>query len=271
MATLNMIKFDAIRVLEQAQRFAFARPPCSEGEQRAADLFAHELQRTGWDVESTDLETWDLATLVACRFAVWRGLVASPIRSRNVVGSFATASAAAVRVVVATPLVQPVFRSGPNSPTGIALLLELARTFPQTLHDRPEVRVVGVGGPPGAGTRSLIRSLRSTWPDKSTLLVVVLAPGHGRETEIGGCAAGLPLARRAAADLWIPARAVRRSRWPRLRPVDALVTLRGARREPPAQPAAILALAQLIEELALRWAKRRYDDRTAARSSQNPG
>jgi hypothetical protein len=118
---------------------------------------------------------------------------------------------------------------------------------------------------------ALKRSIRHGWPDKPTLLIIVLAPGHGAETWIEGRGMGPQMARHAARDLWVPTRSRRSGHWPVLRYGDATVALLGGRRAPSVESASIHVVAQLIQELSFRWGKTHHDAYRLAKSSQNPG
>ncbi len=154
--------------------------------------------------------------------------------------------------------------------TGLAVLLELGRTWPRRTDARIEAHFVAVGGQglDGAGSRALEATMRSEWPDMPTLLIDLSAPGVGK---------GLILTARghedltasAAADLWIPHRPARRYVWtswarPVLRLDDDVVWLVGdeASARPDRGPAmaidpeALGRAAQLATEIALRWARR---------------
>lgn len=305
------MKFDVKRVLEYAEGFAFPRLPQTEGERHAANRFANELERAGWRAEFTVLParpapmtganivgallivlggvlgfamrrrglatagvlvagTWGLALVAIYGVGGWRRSRSPHSPSHNVIASRGAEAASTLRVVLCTPLAELSWR-WPDNRTGIALLLELARTLSQSIQDRVEVRLVGVGGPHGIGINSLIRSIRRGWPDKPTLLIVVLAPGHGAEIVVEGRGMGLRMTRQAASDLWVPIRLRWSGHWPALRYGDATVAFVSHRRESAIEPTSLQAVAQLVQELVLRWGKTHFDTYRLARSSQNPG
>jgi hypothetical protein len=156
--------------------------------------------------------------------------------------------------------------------TGLALLAELARTWPASAAGRLEPVFAAT---PDAGALARWISTRQGDP-RPTLVVGLDAPGVGPAFTIAGRGSAARLAREAAHDLWVPFRA---ARWSRnalgnrryRRPGWACFTLCGARVDRPADPAMIAAAAQLVTEVALRWAKLHQAPRSAARSSQNPG
>lgn len=154
--------------------------------------------------------------------------------------------------------------------TGLAVFLELARTWPRRADARIEVHFVAVGGQglDGAGSRALDKTIRAEWPPRPTLFVDLSAPGVGRGL-ILSARGHSDLARSAAADLWIPHRPARRHVWttwpgPATPLDDDVVWLIGdeafARSgrggETSIDPEALGRAAQLATEIALRWARR---------------
>lgn len=154
--------------------------------------------------------------------------------------------------------------------TGLAVLLELARTWPRRADARIEAHFVAVGGQglDGTGSRALEETIRDEWPDKPTLLIDLSAPGVGKGL-ILAARGHADLAESAAADLWIPHRLARRHVWTTwARPVlpldDDVVWLIGDEaavrsdrgREIAIDPDALGRAAQLATEIALRWARR---------------
>ena len=154
--------------------------------------------------------------------------------------------------------------------TGLAVLLELARTWPRRADARIEAHFVAVGGQglDGAGSRALEETIRAEWPVKPTLLIDLSAPGVGKGL-IVAARGHADLAGSAAADLWIPHRLARRHVWTTwARPVSTLdddvvwligdeAFARSDRGEAIAvDPDALGRAAQLATEIALRWARR---------------
>jgi hypothetical protein len=154
--------------------------------------------------------------------------------------------------------------------TGLAVLLELARTWPRRADARIEAHFMAVGGHgiDGAGSRALDETIRAEWPAKPTLLVDLSAPGVGKGL-IVSARGHADLARSAAADLWIPHRPARRHVWttwpgPATPLDDDVVWLigdeafarSGRGREAAIDPEALGRAAQLATEIALRWARR---------------
>jgi|GEM_PF-2788320 len=182
------------------------------------------------------------------------------------------------------------FRQAPPSEadnrTGLALLAELGETLESRTQRQIEIYLVAVSG--GAlgqfGALSLSDALGKN-QQKSTLVVNLDSPGLGKELVLVGTGEGLEFARAAAVDLWIPHR-VSRSAFCSLdhRPFQfqriPSVSLTGSRRGGPIDPASLAATAQLVMEMAWRWAKQAghspppdslNQEETPARSVQNPG
>ena len=149
--------------------------------------------------------------------------------------------------------------------TGLAVLLELARTWSRGTHARIETRFVAAGGRSldRAGLRALVRAIVEEWPARPTLVVEWLAPGIGPGLalmEQGTC----ELAEAAAADLWVPHHvihhaALRREHWPFGRHGPAYVGMVGGAidRPHPIDPDALARAAQLATEVTLRWARKK--------------
>ncbi len=154
--------------------------------------------------------------------------------------------------------------------TGLAVLLELARSWPRRADGRIEAHFVALGGQglDGAGSWALEATIRDEWPIKPTLIIDLSAPGVGKGL-ILSARGHAELAGSAAADLWIPHRLARRHVWTTwARPVskrdDDVVWLIGDEafdrsnhaRETTIAPEALGRAAQLATEIALRWARR---------------
>lgn len=165
--------------------------------------------------------------------------------------------------------------------TGLALIAELARAIPSRLDERVEIRLAAVGGSAlgQLGSLTLADEIRCEEPYRPTLVINVDAPGVGPELILVGTGEGLDVARDAARDLWIPHRVARWS-WQPLdhRPFHlsgiASLSLVGQRKGSRIHEAGLAATAQLVTEMALRWARRQSkapQDDNLARSSQNPG
>jgi hypothetical protein len=153
--------------------------------------------------------------------------------------------------------------------TGLALLLELARSWPQGTDARIETRFVATGGRAldRAGLRALVRAMGHDWPARPTLVVDWLAPGIGSGLTLAEQGTDR-LAVKAAADLWIPHRvahraAIARDHRPFGRQGPAFVGMVGSAVAPTRAPAAAHVIepdalgraAQLATEVALRWAR----------------
>jgi hypothetical protein len=150
--------------------------------------------------------------------------------------------------------------------TGLAVLLEQARSWPRATHARIETRFVATGGQTldRAGLRALFRAIEDEWPAKPTLVVEWLAPGIGPGLALLERGTGR-LAETAADDLWMPYRVIHRAgalrdHCPPGRRGPSFVAIVGAAidRAPtdrPIEPDALARAAQLATEVALRWAK----------------
>ena len=151
-----------------------------------------------------------------------------------VLGRYPTENPAAPRVVLMTRCAD---RTGP------AFLVELARAWPKAL----AAQVEGVFA--AAPRYRAIRQALSAGTGR-TLSITLDAPGVGAIFLIGrGTVADLAVA--AARDLWIPHRSSR----PLVGSGGTSVVIRGARDGRPPDHALLAATAQLVTELALRWAK----------------
>jgi hypothetical protein len=153
--------------------------------------------------------------------------------------------------------------------TGIAVLLEMARTWPSSRKEPLELLVAGVGGQTldFAGARALQSMALFEQDLIPTLFVLLLGPGPGVITTISSddCR---ELAQSAAKSLWLPHRSLARSLawlglWPEEPAGRDLVALVGAgvfNRRPAVgtiDPAALAIVAQLATEITLRWSKER--------------
>jgi hypothetical protein len=154
---------------------------------------------------------------------------------------------------------------------GLALLLEMASSWSRSRSSRIEVHFIAAGGQrvDYAGSRAVLRLLRSEWPSKPTLIVLFFAPGAGEVLRLSDGMIGKPkFATEAAKSLWIPV--FRLDPW-------AVCPFWPFDRECSAQRVEYLALigsdaqaffdatvsgqtlasaAQLATEIALRWAKK---------------
>jgi hypothetical protein len=188
-----------------------------------------------------------------------------------------------------------------NDLAGLAVLLELARTWPRASSSRRrfEVEFVAAGGQ-GLGCAGADASIQELKQGDAqgvrSLLVLLFAPGSG--SELGLVAGpGCELAKECAASLWIPETPRLGHRflgrlWPFEWDWPPFAAILGAEVGGPPKarsrrthlehelnPDAIARAAQLATEIALRWARLNrdqeppagVDSRTEARSSQKPG
>jgi hypothetical protein len=282
------MKFDPAKVLATVEELS--DPQFSESAR--ADRLAERFAEHAWQVERRDVET--APTVIARR----------PFDNPP-----------PLRVLIQTPLGrgmadEPTSRLGgllkglrrgedrgasPAIPTpaelsGLAMLIELARSWPRSWSKRFELVLAATGGQASgfAGARAVALEFDPARSGIPTLVVSLFAPGAGRELiVIGG--RNQELASEAARSLWIPTISARspaldRRLWP-ASTVEAFpdhVALIGSGLEmavpPPPDAEALRRAAQLVAEIALRWAKQmadhpgdETDSRSEARSSQKPG
>ncbi len=134
--------------------------------------------------------------------------------------------------------------------TGLALFIELARTWPKSSLKRMNVCFLAAGG---------MRSMTIEPPEGlgvHTLMIEVKNPDIGRQLEIGGTLLERELACQAARDLWVPHVESFASVDQRGRIAPKLVIF--GVREPLTtdDTAASARAAQIVIEVALRWGKR---------------
>jgi hypothetical protein len=150
---------------------------------------------------------------------------------------------------------------GPRRPSlgedvpGLALLAELALTWPRTIDSRVETWFIATPDP-----RALARDLLGLLAGRRDSLVILLdTPGMGREVVIDDRGPAARMARAAARDLWIPYKLDSIVFGPSLQTFSKseqrVVRLRGTRDDGPINPALLAATGQLVTEIALRWAK----------------
>jgi hypothetical protein len=164
-------------------------------------------------------------------------------------------------------------RLGAPERRGLAVLLELARSWPRSESRPVEPIFVAAGGQQldHAGSREIAH--RYKWDDTSRppWLILLLAPGAGESLWLAARDPSLPfvrgteaLARDAARSLWIPCQIVHNATpliyWP-LADWGPVTAIMGSdpRAYPDAttDPQALHHAAQLATEIALRWAKSR--------------
>lgn len=150
---------------------------------------------------------------------------------------------------------------------GLALLLETAGSWPRTGSRSIEPVFVAAGGQrlDAAGSREILRLLKSKWSSTPTLLILFFEPGSGDELRLSTCDPldrGLnKLAEDAARSLWIPHRRdsgyALLTHWPleHARPAVALIGSDPSASDDSIEPQALHRAGQLAMEIALRWAK----------------
>jgi len=174
---------------------------------------------------------------------------------------------------------------------GLALLLEMARSWPRNRSRPIEPVFVAAGGQrlDYAGSREVIRLLESVWPAKPSVLFLFFAPGARAEHRLlgirlfsGQVAARRPrqnvssprlpldeLIRDVAKSLWIPIKGndpwSYLQLWPFERKFKAadVVLLKGSNSQSSGDdtvdPKDLEHAAQLVTEIALRWAKEQVE------------
>jgi hypothetical protein len=154
---------------------------------------------------------------------------------------------------------------------GLAVLLELARSWPRNRSRQIEPVFIAAGGQriDYAGSREVIRILETEWPKKPTLLVLFFAPGAGEAIRIAPGFKDLQaLAKESAESLWIPIRGddcwTLFPFWPfdDVRPAEPIGLIGSdptAFFDSSVSPEALHRAAQLAAEIALRWARQRRE------------
>jgi len=154
----------------------------------------------------------------------------------------------------------------------LSVLLELVRNWPRTRSNQVEAFFVAAGGQrlDYAGSREVVRLLRSEWSSKPTFLVLFFAPGAGDELlvceDIANSSGLKNLVADAATSLWMP---IRRTHswaiapfWPIASKWSGqYIAIMGsdlkALSHSPVDPQVLHRAIQLSSEIALRWAKYR--------------
>ncbi len=134
--------------------------------------------------------------------------------------------------------------------TGMALLSELARTWPRSARSRLDVRFRALGD-------------SEAWPAPTvsvppTLTILLTSPALGTTLRLGGTPTVRDLALQAARDLWVPHEPAPGRSPPRGadHPASPFVVVAGRPGgEAPIDPATLGRAAQLVVEVALRWSR----------------
>lgn len=206
-----------------------------------------------WEASSMWLET-------VLGVLVFVGLSLAIVGGRDEVGLGVLVMLWVMIALRVAPSAKRIDRAGSLAdPSGLAVLVELARTWPKGTSARLEARFVATGG--DHLDLSRVEAIGGEPTTKPTL-VVCLGPGLGSELALASRGLG-DLADSAAVDLWIPHRWARRPAfvaraWRAMPPDRGLVCLRGGKGEAgPAriEPEALGRAAQLATEIALRWAR----------------
>ena len=125
----------------------------------------------------------------------------------------------ALELTVALLLAIEPFRGRPlfDHQPGLALLAELARTWPRRPDAKVEAWFVATGantfnlpknggGLESASSRDLARLIQQTGAEKPTLIIKLFDPGQGRGLSLLGPPKSVSMAHKAAKDHWIPHR-----------------------------------------------------------------
>ncbi len=153
---------------------------------------------------------------------------------------------------------------------GLAVLIELARSWPRDRSRQIEPVFIAAGGQriDYAGSREVVRIVETEWPRKPTLLVLFFAPGAGEAIRIApGMTHLQELANESAKSLWIPIWGddcwTLSPFWPleevRAEPIALIGSEPTMFFESAVSPEALHRAAQLATEIALRWAKKKKE------------
>jgi hypothetical protein len=140
--------------------------------------------------------------------------------------------------------------------SGLGMLVELARTWPAALGDGIDVIFAALPRP-----AMVPYDIPSRVADGLPRLFVTLdVPGIGPQIQIAGRGSAGAIAAQSAEDLWLPYRVARRLSASEAVPFDSrafpdCVVLAGKRSDSPIDPEMLSATAQLVTEIAMRWAK----------------
>jgi hypothetical protein len=154
---------------------------------------------------------------------------------------------------------------------GVSTLLELARSWPRSKANQVEALFVAAGGQrlDYAGSREVLRLLRSEWSSRPTIIVLFFAPGAGEELlvfeEREYHTGSKNLAEDLAKSLWIPIRRVPRAAIASVCPIGStpavkIVAIIGSdlegRSDATIDPSVLQRVIQLSMEIAMRWSKK---------------
>lgn len=185
---------------------------------------------------------------------------------------------------------------------GLALLVELARSWPTRPDGKLEAWFLAAGantynlwdergGLASRSSQELVRRIQQARAEKPTLVIRLFDPGLGGGLVLLGPRKSVWMAHTAAKDHWIPHRfaaVIWRFAPEHVAPCESVESVSFladrsapssavsppslARGPDDADPALVMAAAQLATELALRWAKNALaQPESLAKSSQNPG
>lgn len=241
-------------IVERAHHHVIGRPPGKPGAPLRVVLLTHTLTEANrWRVNSG---------LVLCLVAYAPLLVLitpwyerTGLRDPNVTLGLLTAAWLGALALVLQPGWKPRRPSRGDNRTGLALLAELARTWPPALAGRVEPWFIASPNTLALGAE--FQEQPGPW--RETIVIQVRAPGVGPDLVIAGRGPARQLAGSAARGLWLPHRTTNRTfGWMMMNFRAAGASwagLRGRADDSPIDPRLLAATAQLVTEMTLRWVK----------------
>ncbi len=274
------MRFDSTRVMATVEGLREPRFAGVDGREQLSGLAAERLAEAGWRVEWIGGEADSRLRRPSLESLIARAPREKPAPCRILI------HARLNRLMVDDPssrlggLVKGLFRretsvdpdaSNPHDLSAIAMLLELARSWPRSWFDRAELILAATGGgsEPFADAATIARRFDPVSTGIPTLLLSVFGPGVGRELAIVS-PRHEDLAGSCAKSLWLPVApspslSLQRRLWPdsTVQSFPDRIALIGAglleMTPPPLDADALQRAAQLVAEIALRWSKRSND------------
>ncbi len=238
--------------------FVVARPGSGPNEPGSASSTARVVFTTHLDTRPT-IVSYRFRRDLAMLDWLWLGALWFPCLF---VGGWAWLATAGPALLIGLGLIRLVHRLDPwiqqkepynaDNRTGLATLVELARSWPRDDRRSLDVRFVAVGA---SADNDILNELLGPSTGASTLVIDLEAPGVGDVLYLSGRGEVLRSAEQAARDLWLPARS---RRWPetphlhrwsassRLEDLSLMGDLDASRIE----PNLLTATAQIATELA---------------------
>jgi len=270
------MKFDPSRVLATVSELCDSRFSSPDGELQIADLVSIRLAGAGWDSERIEVSV-PTGRIKAVRSPVivarrplenppsLRVVIHAPLR-RKAPEAFRTRLAGYVKSLLGQQAeADSDFLLTPGDVGGIAMVLELARSWPKSWSRRFElVLAVTISQPSSSeGSYAIAHEFDPVRTGVPTLVIPLFATGVGRDLIlVGGRSRELALA--SAASLWIPvspidSKSMLRRFWPATMSQtfpDHVASIGGDIEKESSQPLnadALQRTADLIAEIALRW------------------